>query len=189
MLAHNQGQLLNAAAIARGLGVSTPTVNTYLDLLVDLLLVRRLQPRLANVAKRQVRSPKTYVRDSGLLHALLGLGDKEALLGHPILGASWEGYVSENLIALAPERVEPSFYRTSGGAEIDLVLRWPEGREWAVEVKRSLSPRPTRGMRSAIEDLQPERSFIVYPGKARYRVGEDIEAISLPDLAAELIAG
>jgi predicted AAA+ superfamily ATPase len=189
MLAHNQGQLLNAAAIARGLGVSAPTVNPYLDLLVDLLLVRRLQPRLANVGKRQVRSPKTYVRDSGLLHALLGLGDKEALLGHPVLGGSWEGYVIENLIALAPPRVEPSFYRTSGGAEIDLVLRWPEGHEWAIEVKRSLSPRPTRGMRSAMQDLDPERSFIVYPGKDRYRVDEQIEVVSLPDLAADLIAG
>jgi predicted AAA+ superfamily ATPase len=185
---HNQGQLLNATSIARGLGVSTPTVMTYLDLLVDLLLVRRLQPRLANVGKRQVRSPKTYVRDPGLLHALLGLGDKEALLGHPVLGASWEGFVIENLIALAPDRVEPSFYRTSGGAEIDLILRWPDGREWAIEVKRSLSPQPTRGMRSAIEDLEPERSFIVYPGKDRYRLGEQIEAISLPDLAADLLA-
>ena len=154
--------------------------------LVDLLLVRRLQPRLANVGKRQVRSPKTYVRDSGLLHALLGLGDKEALLGHPIVGASWEGYVTENLIALAPERVQPSFYRTSGGAEIDLVLRWPDGREWAIEVKRGLAPRPTRGMRSAIEDLRPERSFIVYPAEDRYRVSEGIEVIGLPELASEL---
>ncbi|OJU85267.1 MAG: ATPase [Solirubrobacterales bacterium 70-9] len=187
MLAHNQGQLLNAAAIARGLGVSSPTVNSYLDLLVDLLLVRRLQPRLANVGKRQVRSPKTYVRDSGLLHALLGLGDKEALLGHPVLGASWEGYVAENLIALAPERVEPSFYRTSGGAEIDLILSWPDGREWAIEIKRTLSPQPTRGMRSAIEDLGPERSFIVYPGEERYRVAAGIEVIGLPALAAELL--
>ncbi|HWH19111.1 MAG TPA: ATP-binding protein [Solirubrobacterales bacterium] len=188
MLAHNQGQLLNATSIARGLGVSTPTVTTYLDLLVDLLLVRRLQPRLANVGKRQVRSPKTYVRDSGLLHALLGLGDKEALLGHPVLGASWEGYVIENLIALAPERVEASFYRTSGGAEIDLILRWPDGREWAIEVKRSLSPQPTRGMRSAIEDLEPEHSFIVYPGEDRYPLGEKIEAVGLPELAADLLA-
>jgi predicted AAA+ superfamily ATPase len=187
MLAHNQGQLLNASAIARGLGVSAPTINAYLDLLVDLLLVRRLPPRLANVGKRQVRSPKTFVRDSGLLHALLGLGDKEALLGHPVLGASWEGHVIENLITLAPARVEPSFYRTSGGAEIDLVLRWPGGREWAIEVKRSLSPRPGRGMRSAIEDLKPERSFIVYPGEDRYPVAEGIEVVGLPALVAELV--
>ncbi len=188
MLAHNQGQLLNASSIARGLGVSSPTVSTYLDLLVDLLLVRRLQPRLANVGKRQVRAPKTYVRDAGLLHALLGLGDKEALLGHPVLGASWEGYVIENLIALAPDRAEPSFYRTSAGAEIDLILRWPGGQEWAIEVKRSLSPQATRGMRSAIEDIEPERSFIVYPGTDRYRLSEGIEVIGLPDLAADLLA-
>jgi predicted AAA+ superfamily ATPase len=186
MLAHNQGQLLNAAAIARGLGVSSPTVASYLDLFVDLLLVRRLQPRLANVGKRQVRSPKTYVRDSGLLHALLGLEDKEALLGHPVVGASWEGYVIENLIALAPDRVEPSFYRTAAGAEIDLVLRWAHGREWAIEVKRTLTPTAGRGMRSAIEDLRPERSFIVYPGDERYRVAAGIEAIGLPELAAAL---
>lgn len=186
MLAHNQGQPLNAAAIARGLGISSPTVSSYLDLLVDLLLVRRLQPRLANVGRRQVRSPKTYVRDSGLLHALLGLGDKEALLGHPVLGASWEGYVIENLVALAPERVEPSFYRTAAGAEIDLVLRWPQGREWAIEVKRTLAPTAGRGMRSAIADLGPERSFIVYPGEDRFRVAPGIEAIGLPELAAEL---
>jgi uncharacterized protein len=188
MLAHNQGQLLNATAIATGLGVSSPTVATYLDLLVDLLLVRRLAPRLANVGKRQVRSPKTYVRDSGLLHALLGLADKEALLGHPVLGASWEGHVIENLIALASDRVDPSFYRTSGGAEIDLVLRWPDGREWAIEVKRTLSPSPGRGMRSAIADLEPERSFIVYPGEDRFRVAEGIEAIGLPELGSELTA-
>ena len=186
MLAHNQGQLLNAAAIARGLGVSSPTVATYLDLLVDLLLVRRLQPRLANVGKRQVRAPKTYVRDSGLLHALLGLADKEALLGHPVLGGSWEGFAIENLISLAPQRVEPSFYRTSGGAEIDPGLKWPEGHEWAIEVKRTLAPSPGRGMRSAIADLKPERSFIVYPGDDRFRVGDGIEAIGLPELGAEL---
>jgi uncharacterized protein len=188
MLAHNQGQLLNAAAIARGLGVSSPTVATYLDLMVDLLLVRRLPPRLANVGKRQVRSPKTYVRDTGLLHALLGIADKEALLGHPIVGSSWEGYVIENLISLAGERAEPSFYRTGGGAEIDLVLRWPDGREWAIEVKRTLSPAPGRGMRSALEDIRPERAFIVYPGEDRFRVAEGIEAIALPALGEELLA-
>ncbi|HEX3737866.1 MAG TPA: ATP-binding protein [Solirubrobacterales bacterium] len=188
MLGHNQGQLLNAAAFARGLGVSAPTVTAYLDLLVDLLLVRRLQPHLANVGKRQVRSPKTYVRDSGLLHALLGLAGKEALLGHPVLGGSWEGYVIENLITLSPERVEPSFYRTSGGAEIDLVLTWPDGRKWAIEVKRTLSPRAGRGMRSAIADLEPERSLIVYPGEDRFSVARGIEAISLPELGADLSA-
>jgi hypothetical protein len=186
MLAHQQGGLLNAAQIARGLGVSGTTVAHYLDLMVDLLLVRRLPPLLANVGKRMVRSPKVYVRDSGLTHALLGLTDKEAVLGHPIAGGSWEGLAIENLIGVAGDRAEPSFYRTSGGAEIDLVLSWPDGRSWAVEVKRSLAPKLERGLRSALEDLKPERSFIVYPGSERYRLGVGVEAIDLASLCAEI---
>ena len=186
MLAHNQGGLLNAANLARGLGVSGATVGNYLDLMVDLLLVRRLPPCLANVGKRLVRSPRVYVRDSGILHTLLGIADKEALLGHPVVGASWEGMVIENLIALAGEAAEPSFYRTSGGAEIDLVLSWADGREWAIEVKRTLAPKLERGLRSAIEDVKPERGFVVYPGDERYPLGKDIEAISLPELCEEL---
>jgi predicted AAA+ superfamily ATPase len=186
MLAHQQGGLLNAAQIARGLGVSGATVAHYLDLMVDLLLVRRLPPRLANVGKRMVRSPKVYVRDSGLAHALLGLVDKEAVLGHPVAGGSWEGLVIENLISVASDRAEPSFYRTGGGAEVDLVLTWRDGREWAVEVKRSLAPKVERGLRSALKDLQPERSFVVYPGAERYRLGAGIEAIDLASLCAEI---
>jgi predicted AAA+ superfamily ATPase len=187
MLAHQQGGLLNAAQIARGLGVSGTTVGHYLDLMVDLLLVRRLPPRLANVGKRMVRSPKVYVRDSGLTHALLGLADKEAVLGHPVAGGSWEGLVIENLIAVADGRAEASFYRTGGGAEVDLVLTWADGREWAVEVKRSLAPKLERGLRSALEDLQPERSFIVYPGEERFRLGDGVEAVGLAALCAEVI--
>lgn len=186
MLAHNQGGLLNAANIARGLGVSGVTVGHYLDLMVDLLLVRRLAPRLANVGKRLVRSPKVYVRDSGILHALLGIADKEALLGHPVVGGSWEGLVIENLISIAGGDVESSFYRTSGGAEVDLVLTWADGREWAIEVKRSLAPKVERGLRSALADIAPERSFIVYPGTERYRLNKKVEAIGLPELCEEL---
>jgi predicted AAA+ superfamily ATPase len=186
MLAHSQGGLLNAANIARGLGVSGTTVGHYLDLMVDLLLVRRLPPLLANVGKRQVRSPKVYVRDSGLLHALLGIADKEALLGHPVVGASWEGLVIENLIAVAGEDVEPSFYRTAGGAEVDLVLRWPDGNEWAIEVKRSAAPRVERGLRSAIEALEPHRGYVVYPGSERYRLSGEVEAIGPAELCGEL---
>jgi predicted AAA+ superfamily ATPase len=186
MLAHQQGGLLNAAQIARGLGVSGATVAHYLDLMVDLLLVRRLSPRLANVGKRMVRSPKVYVRDSGLAHALLGLTDKEAVLGHPVAGGSWEGLAIENLISVASDRAEPSFYRTSGGAEVDLVLTWRDGREWAVEVKRSLAPKVERGLRSALNDLQPERSFLVYPGAERYRLEAGVEAIDLASLCAEI---
>ena len=186
MLAHNQGGLLNAAHLARALGVSGVTVGHYLDLMVDLLLVRRLQPRLANVGKRLVRSPKVYVRDSGLVHALLGLADKEAVLGHPVAGASWEGLAIENAIGAATGRAEPSFYRTSGGAEIDLILSWRDGREWAIEIKRTAAPKPTRGMRSALDDLRPERSFVVYPGGERYRLSAEIEAIGLAELCAEI---
>lgn len=188
MLAHNQGGLLNASHLARGLGVSGATVGHYLDLMVDLLLVRRLQPRLANVGKRLVRSPKVYVRDSGLVHALLGLVDKEAVLGHPVAGASWEGLVIENAIGAASGRAEPSFYRTGGGAEIDLILSWHDGREWAIEVKRSAAPKLERGMRSALEDLKPERSFVVYPGNERYRLAAGTEAIGLAELCAEISA-
>jgi predicted AAA+ superfamily ATPase len=186
MLAHNQGTLLNAAGIARGLGVSGATVGNYLDLMVDLLLVRRLPPRLTDVGKRLVRSPKVYVCDSGLLHSLLGIADKKALLGHPVVGGSWEGLVVENLIALAGEDAEAGFYRTSGGAEVDLVLSWPDGREWAIEVKRTLSPKVERGLRSALADIEPERSFVVYPGEESYPLGGGVEAVSLPELCAEL---
>ena len=188
MLAHSQGGLLNASKLARGLGVSGVTVGHYLDLMVDLLLVRRLQPRLANVGKRLVRSPKVYARDSGLVHALLGLADKEAVLGHPVAGASWEGLAIENLVGAAGGRAEPSFYRTSAGAEIDLVLTWRDGREWAIEVKRSAAPKLERGMRSALEDLQPERSFIVYPGSERYRLATGTVAVGLAELCAEAAA-
>jgi predicted AAA+ superfamily ATPase len=184
MFAHHQGGLLNAAQLSRSLGVSGTTVAHYLDLMVDLLLVRRLPPRLTNAGKRLVRSPKVYVRDSGLVHGLLGLADKEAILGHPVAGPSWEAMVIENVAAVAPSEVETSFYRTSGGAEIDLVLTWADGHEWAIEIKRSLAPKLERGFHSAIADLEPDRCFVVYPGSERYRLGPSIEAIGLSELCA-----
>ncbi len=189
MLAHQQGGLFNAAHLARGLGVSGVTIAHYLDLMVDLLLVRRLPPRLTSAGKRLVRSPKAYLRDSGLVHALLGLADKEAVLGHPVAGASWEGLVVENVIGMADGRAEASFYRTSGGAEVDLVLTWSDGREWAVEVKRSLAPKLERGARSALDDIKPERAFVVYPGEERYPLAAGVEAIGLASLCAEVAAG
>ncbi len=182
MLAHNQGTLMNASALARGLGVTGKTVTGYLDLLVDLLLVRRLHPWHRNVGKRLVKSPKVYIRDSGVLHALLGLEHKESLLGHPVVGGSWEGYVIENLLSVAPDGTEAGFYRTSAGAEIDLILTLPEDRLWAVEVKRSLTPKPDKGFYYACTDLKPERKFVVYPGEERYPLKENIEAISLAGL-------
>jgi hypothetical protein len=153
---------------------------------VDLLLVRRLPPWHSNVGKRLVKSPRILLRDSGILHALLGIADLDGLLGNPVLGASWEGFVIENLLSVAPDGVTGYYYRTSGGAEIDLLLVFPDGRRWAVEVKRSLKPQPERGFYSACADLAPARRFIVYPGKERYPLTPDIEAVPLPDLAAEL---
>lgn len=186
MLGHHQGGLLNGAQLARNLGVDVKTASNYLDLLVDLLLVRRLPPWHGNLGKRLVKSPKIYVRDSGLVHALLGIPDKETLLAHPVIGPSWECFVIENLIAVAPEGAETYFYRTGGGAEIDLLLAWPDGRLWAIEIKRSLSPKLERGFHAACADLLPDRKFVVYPGTERYRMAEDIEAIPLLMLAEEL---
>ena len=188
MLAHMQGGTLNAAQIARSLGVDGKTVARYLDLLVDLLLVRRLPPFHANVGKRLVKSPKVYVRDSGIVHTLLGLDDREALLGHPVTGGSWEGFVLENLLGAAPERVKAHFYRTAAGAEIDLVLEMPRGALWTVEIKRGLAPKLDKGFHHAREALDPERSFVVYSGDDRYPKGNGIEVIGLGELAS-LLAG
>ncbi len=186
MLAHHQSRLFNAAEFARGLGVDGKTVAGYLDLLMDLLLVRRLPPWHRNAGKRLVKSPKIYVRDSGLVHALLGLRDLEAILGHPVAGGSWEGWVIETLIAAAPDGTEASFYRTAAGAEIDLVLSLPNDRLWAIEVKRSLQPNVERGFHVACDDLRPERRLVVYPGAERFPMGHGIETTGLAELAAEL---
>jgi hypothetical protein len=189
MLAHSQGGLLNAAALARALAVDGKTVASYLDLLVDLLLVRRLTPWHANVRKRLVKSPKIYVRDSGLVHALLGIGDQEALLSHPVAGASWEGLVIESLIAASPPTTEATFFRTAAGAEIDLLLRLPgRRRPWAVEVKRGLAPTVERGLHLACETVNPERRYVVYGGVERFPLSRDIEAVSLTALCEELAA-
>lgn len=164
------------------------TAGGYLDLLVNLLLVRRLPPWHANLGKRLVKSPKVYVRDSGLVHALLNIPDKETLLSHPVVGQSWECFVIENLLDCGAHKVQGYFYRTSGGAEIDLLLSWPDGSLWAIEIKRSLAPKVGRAFHAACADLQPARKYVVYPGAERYRLATDIEAISLEELASELAA-
>lgn len=188
MFAHRQGGPLNAAQLARGLGVSATTVAHYLDLLVDLLLVRRLPPNLTNAGKRLVRSPKVYVRDSGLLHALLGLPSKEAILGHPVAGPSWEGMAIESLLAAAGQRAQGSFYRTSHGAEIDLVLEWLDGERWVIEIKRSSAPSLERGFHRALADLDPARAMVVYPGGEGYRLTPAVEAVGLADLCEQTLA-
>jgi uncharacterized protein len=187
MLAHHQGDLLNAAKFAGSLGVDGKTVARYLDLLVDLLLVRRLAPWHTNAGKRLVKSPKIYVRDCGLVHALLGLRDQEAILGHPIAGASWEGWVIETLISVAPSDTASAFYRSSAGAEVDLLLTLPGERRWAIEIKRSLSPKVEKGFHVACEDLKPERKFVVYSGNENYSLSHQVEAISLGALASLIV--
>jgi len=182
MLAHHQGGLLNVSQLARNLGVDAKTAASYIDLLADLLLVRRLSPWHVNIGKRLVKSPKVYIRDSGLVHALLSIEDQETLLSHPVVGASWEGFVVEQIMAVVPDGGQAFFYRTSGGAEIDLVLNFQNNRIWVVEIKRSLSPHPDKGFYSACKDLHPERRFLVYPGAESYPIGEDIQVLSLPAL-------
>lgn len=186
MLAHSQGQSLNASKLAGSLSTSAPTVSSYIDLLVDLLLVRRLQPFYANTKKRLVKAPRVYVRDSGITHALLGLADYNQLSGHPVFGASWEGFVIENLLSVAPPQTKASFYRTSAGAEIDLVLELPGSKLWAIEIKSGLSPKLTKGFYHALEDINPDRSFVVYAGSDRYPITEGAEVIGLHELAEEL---
>ncbi len=162
MLAHEQSGLLNAAKLAAGLGVSGQSVARYLDLMVDLMLVRRLPSWHANAGKRLVKSPKVYIRDAGLTHALLGIETMEALLGHPVVGGSWEGFCIENLIAAAPRGSEASFYRSSAGAEIDLILKLPADVIWAIEIKRTTSPKVTRGFHIAAEELNAAERLLVY---------------------------
>lgn len=188
MLAHNQAQALNAANLASALGVDGKTVARYFDLLVDLLLVRRLPAWNRTAGKRLVRSPKVYVRDSGIAHALLGIRDKEALLGHPVAGQTWESFVIETLITAAPEGTEAHYYRTSNGTELDLLLTLPGGELWAVEVKRSMAPKLERGFHSACADLNPQKRFCAYPGPDRYPLADRTEAIGILELAKELRA-
>ena len=154
MLAHRQGTTLNASVLARALEVSAQSVTRYIDLLSDLLLLRRLPSLHANVGKRLVKAPKVYVRDSGLVHALLGIASLEQLAGHPVVGESWEGYVIETLLSILPPLARPYFYRTSAGAEIDLVIEHNDGARWAIEIKRSLSARVGRGFHLACADVE-----------------------------------
>ena len=186
MLAHRQGTTLNASALARALEISAQSVTRYIDLLCDLLLVRRLTPLLANVGKRLVKAPKVYVRDSGLVHALLGIASLEQLAGHPVVGESWEGYVLETLLSAQPALAQPSFYRTSAGAEIDLVLDYPDGERWAIEIKRSLSAKVGRGFHLAREDIKPTRAFVVHAGDDRYPLAQGVEGIGVRELAQAL---
>ena len=182
MLSHNQGGLLNAAALARGLAVDGKTIVRYLDLLDDLLLVRKLQPWHNNAGKRLTKSPKIFVRDSGLTHTLLGIADLEKLMGHPIIGMSWESFVIENILSMVPLQTQAYFYRTSAGAEIDLLLLFPTSEIWAIEIKRSSAPKLGKGFHFAHQDINPKRSFVIYSGNDCYPIADGVEAIGLAKL-------
>ena len=189
MLAHQQGGPVNRAALASGLGIREATVARYLDLFVDLLLVRRIEPWTSNAGKRMRKAPRIVIRDSGLVHALLNIRTLDELLGHPVAGPSWEGFVVENVLRAAAPFAAFGAYRTLRGAECDLVLDLPGNRPWAIEVKRGAAPKLERGFWDACEDIRPSRRFVAYPGADRFGLKNDVEAIGVADLMREVVAG
>jgi len=194
MLAGAQGSILNQSLLAQSLSISGQTITRYLDLLVDLLLVRRLQPWSGNVMKRLAKRPKVYVRDSGLVHALLGLSTAEQILANMISGPSWEGFAVENILAAVPVGTRSSYYRTGAGAEIDLVLDFgssvvsskTKDKPWAIEMKRSSTPSVSKGFHTGSADINAGRKLVVHPGIGTFSLGQGIEAIGLLDLILEL---
>ncbi len=187
MLTHNQGSIFNASHLARNLDVSSMTIGRYLDLMTDLLLVRRLKPWTYNTGKRLIRSPKVYVRDSGIVHALLNIENYNNLLGHPVVGQSWEGFVIENVMSVLNSRAQAYYYGSPGGAEIDLVLEFADGETWAIEIKRSSSPKLSKGFYIACEDLKPDKKFVIYSGTDTFPMAEDVTAIPLYGLMNEIV--
>lgn len=187
MLANLQGSVFNAAQLAKGLDITGVTIARYLDLMVDLLLVRRLQPWASNTNKRLVRSPKVYVRDSGITHTLLRIGDFNSLLGHPVIGGSWEGFVIENILSVTAPTIQPYYYRSQAGAEIDLILDISTKEKWAIEIKRSSSPSLTKGFHIAADDIGATRKFVVYAGHDTFSMGSGTTAISLKELMEEVM--
>lgn len=183
MLAHSHGSLWNASKIAVSLGVSPPTAKNYLDILEETFIVRQLLPFYPNVKKRIVKSPKVYLRDSGLLHSLFNIGSKEELLGHPVAGHSWEGFVIEQIINIISKKYTPYFYRTSAGAEVDLVAVKGDKPELCIEVKLSLSPLPTQGFFNAMDDLNCKEGLIVYPGDDVYSIKHNVKVIPVMKLS------
>lgn len=179
MLAHQQGSVVNAAQLARSLEMSGVSIGRYIDLLVDLLLVRRIQPWSFNVGKRLVRSPKLYLRDSGIVHALLNIPSLDSLFGHPVVGGSWEGFVIENILSVTPAETVPYFYRTTHGVELDLILELPSQQRWAIEIKKHSTPSLSKGFYTACEDIRPQRRFVIYDGKETFKLPGDVLAVPL----------
>lgn len=181
MLAHNQGGQLNTAQLAASLEISSPTVKRYIELLEDLLLIRTLKPWHGNIGKRLTKTPKIYLRDSGITHALLNLPDINELLSHPVVGNSWEGFVIENLLSVIPLGNNYFYYRTSAHAEIDLVIEAGK-RIMAIEIKRSTSPKVSRGFLNGCEDIKATERYIAYPGLERYPIGNDVTVMPVTEL-------
>jgi predicted AAA+ superfamily ATPase len=184
MLAHYHGQIWNAAEPARALGVSESTTRRYLDLLTDAFMIRQLQPYYTNLKKRQVKSPKIYVRDSGLLHQLLGIDSMKSLYSHPKVGASWEGFVTEQVLLMEPHD-EAFFWATHQGAEIDLILRRGDVL-YGIECKRADTPRVTPSIRIALDDLKLKHVFVIYPGIQRFPLASQVEAVPLQALSKDM---
>ncbi len=187
MLAHFNGQSVNFSSLGKSLEVDHKTIRSYIDLLSNFYMVRYLPPWSGNSKKRLVKSPKVYLRDSGLLHRLLNIADVETLLGHPGIGASWEGFVIENIITNLPDTWQFSYYRNSGGAEIDLVMQGPKNSTFAIEIKRSSSPKVSKQFHVACEDIKPTRKLVIYAGEERFSMGADIEAIGLDEFLSEFM--
>ena len=186
MLAHLQGETVNVSKLASNLEVQRSAINHYIDILVDLLLVRRLQPWHANVIKRLVKSPRYYIRDSGIQHRLLGINNDDALLSNPILGKSWEGFVIENIHSVLPRRSETYFYHTAAGAEIDLVVKLPTAEVWAIEIKYGIAPKLGKHYSRICDDVGAAKKYIVYGGDDEFSVGDDVTVIALPKLMRRL---
>ncbi|WP_192347151.1 ATP-binding protein [Algoriphagus sp. Y33] len=188
MLAHQQGQLINLSKLGASLDLTSPTVKSYVEMLEDLLLIRSLRPWLVNVGKRLVKSPKIYIRDSGVTHALLNLTNLDDLLGHPVVGGSWEGFIIENIISVLPKGAEYGFYRTAAGAELDFVISLG-GKIWAIEIKRTLSPKLSKGFLNAVEDISADHRYFIYAGKDEFPLGGNTLAIGLARFMEKMKGG
>ena len=188
MLAHLQGKPVNYSHLAANLEIDGKTVRRYIDILTDLLLVRRLEPWHANIKKRLVKSPRYYIRDSGIHHRLLGIDHYDALLSNPVLGKSWEGFVMDNIHSVLPRRAETYFYRTAAGAEIDLVIKMPSSKVWAVEIKYGVAPTLGKHYSQTCDDVGATHKYVVYGGDEEFPVGEDVLVTPLPKFMEKLLS-
>lgn len=179
MLAHYHGGQINLSELGKSLEVSHTTIKSYLDILTDFYMVRQIQPWAGNIKKRLVKSPKIYLRDTGILHKLLNIADFESLLGHPVVGTSWEGFVAENIITGLSNKWQYSYYRTTTQTEIDLVLEGPDNAIWAIVIKRSAAPALSKGFHTAREDIGATHKFVVYTGTERFPMSNNTEVIGL----------